>query len=53
MKDTGLQNLSIKHQPLHHGQDIRTVSADQGQNCRPVQGQNGLQDHWQEAVSLQ
>ncbi len=42
-------NQSIRSQTLHHGQDQRAVQGCQGQDCRPTQGWNGLQDHRQAA----
>ncbi len=42
-------NQSIRFQTLHHGQDQRAVQGCQGQDCRPTQGWNGLQDHRQAA----
>ncbi len=42
-------NQSIRFQTLHHGQDQRAVQGCQGQDCRPSQGWNGLQDHRQAA----
>ncbi len=42
-------NQSIRFQTLHHGQDQRAVQGCQGQDCRPTQGWNGLQDHCQAA----
>ncbi len=40
---------AIRFQTLHHGQDKRAVQGCQGQDCRPTQGWNGLQDHRQAA----
>ncbi len=40
-------NQSIRFQTLHHSQDQRAVQGCQGQDCRPTQGWNGLQDHHQ------
>lgn len=38
-------------QPLHHhGQDQRAIKDCQGQDCRPAQGWNGLQDHHKNTV---
>uniref|UniRef100_A0A4W5LVY3 Ectonucleotide pyrophosphatase/phosphodiesterase 5 n=1 Tax=Hucho hucho TaxID=62062 RepID=A0A4W5LVY3_9TELE len=42
-------NQSIRVQTLHHGQDQRALQRCQGQDCRPTQGWNGLQDHRQAA----
>ncbi len=42
-------NQSIRFQTLHHGQDQRAVQGCQGQDCRPSQGWNGLQNHRQAA----
>ncbi len=42
-------NQSNRFQTLHHGQDQRAVQGCQGQDCRPTQGWNGLQDHRQAA----
>ncbi len=40
---------AIRFQTLHHGQDKIAVQGCQGQDCRPTQGWNGLQDHRQAA----
>ncbi len=40
---------SSRFQTLHHGQDQRAVKGWQGQDCRPTQGCDGLQDHRQAA----
>ncbi len=42
-------NQSIRFQTLHHGQEQSAVQGCQGQDCRPTQGWNGLQDHRQAA----
>ncbi len=49
-------NQSIRFQTLHRGQEQRAVQGCQGQDCRPTQGWNGLQDHrqaaWWEGVNI-
>ncbi|MBN3305949.1 GOGB1 protein, partial [Amia calva] len=40
-----LQGSVDRFQTLHHGLDQRAVQGCQGQDCRPTQGWNGLQDH--------
>ncbi len=42
-------NQSIRFQTLHHGEDQRAVQGCQGQDCRPTQGWNELQNHRQAA----
>ena len=49
IKDTGPQNLFLPFEHHSHGQDQKAVKGHQGQDCRPAQGWNGLQDHQQEA----
>ncbi len=39
----------MRFQTPHHGQDQKAVQGCQGQDCRPTQGWNGLQDHHQAA----
>ncbi len=39
----------MRVQTLLHGQDQKAVQGCQGQDCRPTQGWNGLQDHHQAA----
>ncbi len=49
IKNTCPQKKSIRFQTLNHGQEQRAVQGCQGQDCRPTQGWNGLQDHRQAA----
>ncbi len=49
IKNTCPQKKSIRFQTLNHGQEQRAVQGCQGQDCRPSQGWNGLQDHRQAA----